>query len=226
MNQVSFGNGVPTMIQAALQPTSAQSTAFESEIDIVTEISSQSITDGSCAQATDALSSAAQTASPDKQAASVEISEEGWNAIEDYNQSAIEYSMQLLERLQESRRSSTSKKTKTSCPRSSVNLLATGAKESSGFGSPFGLPRWEQRITFPPSAISFLMVGSAATRRFSSVIFKSASNGTLKSQRTNTFLPFTLISSTDFLFNILTSFLCTDHFITDDDSCTQLSSVF
>lgn len=113
MNQVSFGNGVPTMIQAALQPTSAQSTAFESEIDIVTEISSQSITDGSCAQATDALSSAAQTASPDKQAASVEISEEGWNAIEDYNQSAIEYSMQLLERLQESRRSSTSKKTKT-----------------------------------------------------------------------------------------------------------------
>lgn len=105
MNQVSFGNGVPTMIQAALQPTSAQSTAFESEIDIVTEISSQSITDGSCAQATDALSSAAQTASPDKQAASVEISEEGWNAIE--------YSMQLLERLQESRRSSTSKKTKT-----------------------------------------------------------------------------------------------------------------
>lgn len=113
MNQVSFGNGVPTMIQAALQPTSAQSTAFESEIDIVTEISSQSITDGSCVQATDALSSAAQTASPDKQAASVEISEEGWNAIEDYNQSAIEYSMQLLERLQESRRSSTSKKTKT-----------------------------------------------------------------------------------------------------------------
>ena len=113
MNQVSFGNGVPTMTQAALQPTSAQSTALESEADIVTEISSQSTTDGSCAQATGALSSDSQASSPDKQAASVEISEEGWNAIEDYNQSAIEYSMQLLERLQESRRSSKSKKTKT-----------------------------------------------------------------------------------------------------------------
>ena len=31
----------------------------------------------------------------------------------------------------------------------------------------------EQRITFPPSAISFLIVGRAATIRFSSVIFPS-----------------------------------------------------
>ena len=90
----------------------------------------------------------------------------------------------------------------TSCPRSSESLTATGARESSGFGSPFGLPRCEQRITFPPSAISFLIVGSAATRRFSSVIFPSIS-GTLKSHLTRTFFPFTLISSTDFLLSII-----------------------
>ena len=74
----------------------------------------------------------------------------------------------------------------------------------SGFGSPFGLPRWEQRITLPPSLTSFLMVGRAATRRFSSVIFPSF-KGTLKSQRTRTLFPFTLISSTDFLFSIFIS---------------------
>ena len=53
------------------------------------------------------------------------------------------------------------------------DAAATGARDSSGFGSPLGFPRWEQRITFPPSAISFLMVGRAATRRFSSVILPS-----------------------------------------------------
>ena len=36
-----------------------------------------------------------------------------------------------------------------------------------------------------------LMVGSAALMRVSSVMFLSASSGTLKSQRTRTFLPFT-----------------------------------
>ena len=90
----------------------------------------------------------------------------------------------------------------TSCPRSSESLTATGANDNSGFGSPFGFPRCEQRITFPPSAINFFIVGKAATKRFSSVIFPSC-NGTLKSQRTNTLCPFTLISSTDFLLSII-----------------------
>ena len=73
----------------------------------------------------------------------------------------------------------------TSCPNNSESLTATGAKDNSGFGSPFGFPKWEQRITFPPSATNFLIVGSAATKRFSSVIFPSF-NGTLKSQRQRT----------------------------------------
>ena len=47
--------------------------------------------------------------------------------------------------------------------RHSERRFATGARDISGLGSPFGLPRWEQRITLPPSAMSFLMVGSAAT---------------------------------------------------------------
>ena len=94
----------------------------------------------------------------------------------------------------------------TSCPRSSVRRFATGARESSGFGSPFGLPRCEQRMIFPPSAISFLIVGRAATRRFSSVILPSC-RGTLKSHLTRTLWPFTLISSTDFLFNPMLIFL-------------------
>ena len=89
----------------------------------------------------------------------------------------------------------------TVCPSNLDNASATGAKDNSVFGSPFGLPRWEQRITFPPSLINLLIVGIAATKRVSSVILPSC-NGTLKSQRTNTLLPFTLISSTDFLFNI------------------------
>ena len=59
------------------------------------------------------MSATAKRTSTEKQAASVEISEEGWNAMEDYNQSAIEYSMQLLERLKESRQNSKSTNTKT-----------------------------------------------------------------------------------------------------------------
>lgn len=47
----------------------------------------------------------------------------------------------------------------TSCPNNSESLTATGAKDNSGFGSPFGFPKWEQRITFPPSATNFLIVG-------------------------------------------------------------------
>ena len=81
-------------------------------------------------------------------------------------------------------------------------LIADGGKVilCSHLGKPKGEPK--HRITFPPSAISFLIVGSAATRRFSSVICPSF-KGTLKSQRTKTFFPATLMSSTDFLLSIV-----------------------
>ena len=100
MNQVSFGNGVPTRTQVAVHSVGAQSTDGESSEAVA-------------ASDTMTQSAAAKRTSTEKQAASVEISEEGWNAIEDYNQSAIEYSMQLLERLKESRQNSKSTNTKT-----------------------------------------------------------------------------------------------------------------
>ena len=83
----------------------------------------------------------------------------------------------------------------TGLPRYSDRRSATGARENFASGPFFGLPRWLHRITLPPSAISFLMVGSAATMRLSLVILPSFI-GTLKSQRTSTFLPETLMSST------------------------------
>jgi hypothetical protein len=89
----------------------------------------------------------------------------------------------------------------TSLPSNSESLFATGAKESSGFTSPLGLPMCEQRITLAPSSISFLMVGKAAVILFSSVITPSL-RGTLKSHLTNTRFPVTLRSSTVFLFSI------------------------
>ena len=90
----------------------------------------------------------------------------------------------------------------TSWPRSSESLTATGASENFSSGPFFGLPRCEQRITLPPSAISFLIVGRAAVILLSFVITPSLS-GTLKSQRTSTFLPFTLMSSTDTLLSCI-----------------------
>ena len=45
----------------------------------------------------------------------------------------------------------------TFCPRSSSNLLANGARDSPSFGPFFTFPRWEQRITFPPSFYNFLI---------------------------------------------------------------------
>lgn len=114
MNQVSFGNGVPTRTQVAVHSVGAQSTDGESsEAVAASDTMTQSAAEMGYAQDAGQMSATAKRTSTEKQAASVEISEEGWNAIEDYNQSAIEYSMQLLERLQESRRSSKSKKTKT-----------------------------------------------------------------------------------------------------------------
>ena len=90
----------------------------------------------------------------------------------------------------------------TSLPSFSESLFATGANDSSSLGPFLTLPRCEQRITFPPSFINFLIVGRAATILFSSVI-TPAFKGTLKSHLTRTLSPFTLISSIDFLLSII-----------------------
>lgn len=114
MNQVSFGNGVPTRIQVAVHSVGAQSTDGESsEAVAASDTMMQSAAEMGYAQDAGQMSATAKRTSTEKQAASVEISEEGWNAMEDYNQSAIEYSMQLLERLKESRQNSKSTNTKT-----------------------------------------------------------------------------------------------------------------
>ena len=83
-----------------------------------------------------------------------------------------------------------------------VVFVATGASESSGTTDPFGLPRCEQRITLPPSAISFLIVGNDETILVSSVI-TPLSSGTLKSHLRRTLSPDTLMSSIVFLLSIL-----------------------
>lgn len=114
MNQVSFGNGVPTRTQVAVYSVGAQSTDGESsEAVAASDTMTQSAAEMGYAQDAGQMSATAKRTSTEKQAASVEISEEGWNAMEDYNQSAIEYSMQLLERLKESRQNSKSTNTKT-----------------------------------------------------------------------------------------------------------------
>ena len=114
MNQVSFGNGVPTRTQVAVHSVGAQSTDGEStEAVAASDTMTQSAAEMGYAQDAGQMSATAKRTSTEKQAASVEISEEGWNAMEDYNQSAIEYSMQLLERLKESRQNSKSTNTKT-----------------------------------------------------------------------------------------------------------------
>ena len=73
----------------------------------------------------------------------------------------------------------------TSLPSFSESLFATGASDSPSLGPFLTFPRCEQRITLPPSLINFLIVGSAATILFSSVITPFLS-GTLKSHLTST----------------------------------------
>src|SRR5258708_3611568 len=51
----------------------------------------------------------------------------------------------------------------------------------------FGRPRWLIRITLPPSARIFLMVGTEARIRVSSVISNLSFRGTLKSTRIRAF---------------------------------------
>ena len=63
-----------------------------------------------------------------------------------------------------------------------------------------GLPRWEQAMTAAPWSSRYWMVGRAARMRLSSVMAPVAlSWGTLKSQRSSTFLPLTSMSLTVFL---------------------------
>uniref|UniRef100_J3MGP9 Uncharacterized protein n=1 Tax=Oryza brachyantha TaxID=4533 RepID=J3MGP9_ORYBR len=52
------------------------------------------------------------------------------------------------------------------------------------------LTRWLARMTLAPFSIKYLMVGTDARMRVSSVIFWPSSSGTLRSARTNTFFPF------------------------------------
>ena len=87
-------------------------------------------------------------------------------------------------------------------PTSSPNIIFY----SSSKPSPLGRPRWLMSTTRAPSSMSFWIVGSAARMRVSSVTTPSLT-GTLKSTRTRTRLPFTLMSSTVFLFNAFISLL-------------------
>lgn len=93
----------------------------------------------------------------------------------------------------------------TSMPRSSDRRFATGFKEYFILNSPLGRPRCEHRISFAPWPSRYLIVGSDSTIRLSSVMLPSPSRGTLKSQRARTFLPFTSISSIDFLLSAIQS---------------------
>src|SRR5215510_5109100 len=74
-------------------------------------------------------------------------------------------------------------------PSSSANRAATGFRLISGFGPPFGRPRWDaSRMRPAPCAIAYLIVGSEARIRVSSLITPPLS-GTLKSTRMKTRLP-------------------------------------
>ena len=89
----------------------------------------------------------------------------------------------------------------TGLPSSWLRRAATGFKLSSGFTSPLGLPMWEQAITAALLSSRYWMVGRAARMRLSPVMtpLPSLAMGTLKSQRSRTFLPFTSTSFTVFL---------------------------
>ena len=86
----------------------------------------------------------------------------------------------------------------TGSPSSSLSLSATGFRDISGTTWPLGRPRWEQAITLPPSFRMKRTVSRAARMRVSSPMTPFF-NGTLKSQRSSTFLPFSGASATLFL---------------------------
>src|SRR5690606_9640565 len=84
---------------------------------------------------------------------------------------------------------------RTGTPSNSDNRRATGSMRKDSTTWPLGRPRWLTRITRAPARRRCSMVGMAARMRLSSVISPSF-NGTLKSTRTRTRLPFTSRSAT------------------------------
>ena len=82
-------------------------------------------------------------------------------------------------------------------PVSAQRRLATGVSRISSTTLPLGRPKWDIRITLALRSRRYLMVGTAARMRLSSVIAPVlASSGTLKSTLTSTLLPATSISLT------------------------------
>merc|ERR1712032_737582 len=89
----------------------------------------------------------------------------------------------------------------TSVSSSSDRRGATGPSENLSSGPALGRPKCEERRTLAPFSIKYLTVGTEARMRVSSVIVLPLS-GTLRSQRTSTFLPLrsaSVRSPTDFL---------------------------
>ena len=84
-------------------------------------------------------------------------------------------------------------------PNNSDKRLAIGARDNSGLRSPFGRPRCAVITTDAPCASKYLIVGSEALIRPSSVITPSF-NGTFKSQRSRTRFPRTSTESRVLIF--------------------------
>ena len=76
----------------------------------------------------------------------------------------------------------------TGAPSSSDSRSATGLRLNSGFGLPFGRPRWLASTTVAPCSSAYWIVGSDDWIRVSSPITPFLS-GTLKSTRMKTRLP-------------------------------------
>src|SRR5574343_790104 len=81
---------------------------------------------------------------------------------------------------------------RTGCLSSWPRRTATGIRLSSGVSSPsVGRPRWEVTITAAPFSRQYLIDGSEARMRVSSVMLPASSCGTLRSARMKTRLPAT-----------------------------------
>src|SRR5215831_1969313 len=79
-------------------------------------------------------------------------------------------------------------------PSSSERTRAAGSSESLG-STPFGRPRCDATMSFPPICSTRRSVGRASRIRVSSVTFCRSSSGTLKSTRTKTRFPVSCRSS-------------------------------
>merc|ERR1719478_1397980 len=107
----------------------------------------------------------------------------------------------------------------TSLPSSSDRRGATGPRENLSSGPSLGRPRWDESRTLAPLSIRYLTVGTDARIRVSSVMVLPSS-GTLRSQRTRTFLPLSSAgerSATDFFAIIDTAWRAGARVDTHDD---------